>query len=55
MSQARVTSTTFEVLTKPEANGRVTTLAIEVLHSVQEGEPPPATAGRSRTVVIIIE
>jgi len=54
MSQARVTSTTFEVLTKPEANGRMSTLTLEVLHSVAEGEPPPPVGAARRIVVIVM-
>jgi len=54
MSQARVSSTAVEVLTKPEANGRLSTLALEVLHSVQEGEPPPPVAAGRRRIVLTI-
>jgi len=54
MSQARITSTTIEVLTKPEAIGRVSTLTVEVLHSVQEGEPPPPAAAGRRILVIVM-
>lgn len=57
MSQARVTITALEVLVAAEANAnaRISSLALEVLHSVQEGAPPPPLAsGRRRAVVIVM-
>jgi len=55
VSQARVTITALEVLVAAEANARISSLALEVLHSVQEGAPPPPLAsGRRRAVVIVM-
>ena len=54
MTQARVTTTALEVLVAAEANARISSLALEVVHSVQEGAPPPPPSGRRRAVVIVM-
>jgi hypothetical protein len=55
VTQARVTTTALEVLVEAEANARISSLALEVVHSVQEGAPtPPPPAGRRRAVVIVM-
>ena len=55
MSQARVTTTALEVLVEAEGNARISSLVLEVLHSVQEGAPPPPPpSGRRRAVVIVM-
>ena len=53
MTQARVTTTALEVLVEAEAPARVSSLMLEVLHSVQEAPPPPPS-GRRRAVVIVM-
>jgi hypothetical protein len=55
VTQARVTTTAFEVLVEAEANASISSLVLEVVHSVQEGAPPPPPpAGRRRAVVIVM-
>ena len=55
MTQARVTTTALEVLVEANSNARISSLALEVVHSVQEGAPPPPPpSGRRRAVVIVI-
>ena len=55
MTQARVTTTALEVVVEAEARARVSSLVLEVVHSVQEGAPPPPpSAGRRRAVVMVI-
>ncbi len=55
MTQARVTTTVLEVLVEAEADARISSLALEVVHSVQEGAPPPPSpSGRRRAVVIVM-
>ena len=55
MSQARVTSSVLEVLLEAEADARISSLVLEVVHSVQEGAPPaPPPSGRRRAVVIVL-
>lgn len=55
MTQARVTTTALEVLVEAEADARISSLAIEVVHSVQEGAPPPPPpSGRRRAMVIVM-
>ena len=54
MSQARVTTTALEVLVEAEGNARISSLVLEVLHSVAEGAPPPPPSGRRRVVVIVM-
>lgn len=54
MTQARVTTTALEVLVKAEADARISSLALEVVHSVQERAPAPPPSGRRRAVVIVI-
>ena len=54
MTQARVTATALEVLVEVNPNARIGSLALEVLHSVQEGAPPPPLSGRRRAVVIVM-
>ena len=55
MTQARVTTTALEVLVEANSNACISSLALEVLHSVQEGAPPPPLpSGRRRAVVIVI-
>lgn len=53
MTQARATTTALEVLVEADPNARNSSLAREVLHSVQEAPPPPP-AGRRRAVVIVM-
>ncbi len=53
MTQARVTSTTLEVLVEASPSARVAGTAREVVHSVQEAPPAP-TAGRRQAVVIVM-
>ena len=54
MTQARVTTTALEVLVEADPNARISSLALEVLHSVAEGAPPPPPSGRRRAVVIVM-
>ena len=54
MTQARVTNTALEVLVEAEGNARISSLVLEVLHSVTEGAPPPPPSGRRRAVVIVM-
>ena len=55
MTQARVTSTVLEVLVETNPSARISSLALEVVHSVQEGAPPPLpSSGRRRAVVIVM-
>ena len=54
MTQAGVTTTALEVLVAAEANARISSLALEVVHSVQEGAPSPPPSGRRRAVVIVM-
>jgi hypothetical protein len=55
VSQARVTTTALEVLLQTEASARISSLVLEVVHSVQEGAPPPPPpSGRRRAVVIVM-
>jgi hypothetical protein len=52
--QARVTSAVLEVLVEAEASARTSSLALEVLHSVQEGAPPPPPPSGLRRAVVIV-
>jgi hypothetical protein len=52
VTQARVTTTALEVLAQPDSGARISSLVLEVLHSVAEGAPPPS--GRRRAVVIVL-
>ena len=52
-TQARVTTTALEVLVAAHPNARISSLALEAVHSVQEAPPPPPS-GRRRTVVIVM-
>jgi hypothetical protein len=52
--EARATSTSLQVLVAAEAKARISSLAVEVVHSVQEGAPPPPPSGRRRAVVIVV-
>jgi hypothetical protein len=55
VTQARVTTTALEVLVEAAPSARISSLALEVVHSVQEEPPPPPPpAGRRRAVVIVI-
>jgi hypothetical protein len=54
VSQARVTTTALEVLVEANPNARISSLTLEVLHSVQEGAPAPPPSGRRRAVVIVM-
>ena len=55
VTQARATTTALEVLVEAEANARISSLALEVVNSVQEGSPPPPPpSGRRRAVVIVM-
>ena len=55
MTQARVTSAVLEVLVEADPSARISSLALEVVHSVQEGAPPtPTPSGRRRAVVIVM-
>jgi hypothetical protein len=54
VTQARVTTTALEVLVEAEASARISSLVLEVLHSVAEGAPPPPPSGRQRAVVIVM-
>ncbi len=53
MTQARVTTTALEVLVQPDPGARISSMALEVVHSVQEGTPP-LLSGRRRPVVIVM-
>ena len=55
MTQARATTTALEVLHQPDPEVRISSLVLEVLHSVQEGTPPPTTVRRRRPVVIVMD
>ena len=55
MTQARVTTIALEVLVEADPNARITSMALEVVHSVQEGAPPPPPpVGRRRAVVLVM-
>jgi len=55
VTQARVTTTALEVLVEADPNARISSLALEVLHSVAEGAPPPPPpSGRRRPVVFVM-
>jgi hypothetical protein len=55
MTQARVTNTVLEVVIEADSSARISSLALEVVHSVQEGAPPPPPPpGRRRAVVIVM-
>ena len=54
MTQARVTTTALQVLVEANPSARISSLVLEVVHSVQEGGSPPAPAGRRRAVVMVI-
>ena len=41
MIQARVTSITLEVVVEANPSARISSLVLEVVHSLQEGTPPP--------------
>ena len=54
MSQARVTSTALEVVVEAEASARLSSMVLEVAHSVAEGAPPPPPPSGGRRVVVIV-
>ena len=54
MTQARVTTTAFEVLAEANPSARISSLALEVVHSVQEGVPPPPPPSGGRRAVVIV-
>jgi hypothetical protein len=54
VTQARVTNTALEVLVEAEASARISSLVLEVVHSVAEGAPPPPPSARRRAVVIVM-
>jgi hypothetical protein len=55
VTQARVTITALEVLVEAKPSARISSLALEVVNSVQEGAPPPPPPlGRRRAVVIVM-
>jgi hypothetical protein len=54
VTQARVTTAALEVLVGANPSARISSLALEVMHSVHEGAPPPAPIGRRRAVVIVM-
>jgi hypothetical protein len=55
VTQARVTTAALEVLLQANPSARISSLALEVVHSVQEGAPPPPPpSGRRRVVVIVM-
>ena len=55
MTQARVTTTALEVLVEADPNARITSMVLEIVHSVQEAAPPPRPpVGRRRAVVIVM-
>jgi hypothetical protein len=55
VTQARVTITALEVLVEAEADARISSLALEVVHGAQEGAPPPPPpSGRRQAVVIVM-
>ncbi len=54
MTQARVTSTALEVLVEANPSARISSLALEVVHSVQEGAPPPPPPSGGRGAVVIV-
>ena len=54
MTQARVTCTALEVLVEADASTRISSLVLEVMHSVQEGAPPPPPPSGGRRPVVIV-
>ena len=54
MSQARVTTTALEVLIETNPSARISSLVLEVVHSVQEGAPPPPPPAGGRQAVVIV-
>jgi len=55
VTQARVTTTALEVLVEANPSARISSLVLEVAHSVAEGAPPPPPpSGRRRAVVFVM-
>ena len=55
MTQARVTSAALEVVVEADSDARISSMVLEMAHSVQEGAPPPPPpSGRQRAVVMVI-
>ena len=54
MTQARVTSTALEVLVEANSNARISSVVLELVHSVQTGVPAPPPSGRRWAVVIVM-
>ena len=54
MTQARVTSTAIEVLVEAIPSARISSVALELVHSVQTGVPEPPPSGRRWAVVIVM-
>ena len=54
MTQARVTTTALEVLVEANPRARISSLLVEVVHSVQEGAPPPPAPSERRRAVVIV-
>jgi len=50
-----VSNVVLEALVAVDASARISSLALEVIHSVQEGAPPPPPpSGRRRPAVIVM-
>ena len=54
MSQARVTTTAVEVVVEAEASAHISSVVLELVHSVQTGVPAPPPSGRRWAVVIVM-
>ena len=54
MTQARVTTTALEVLVEADSSARISSMVVEVVHSVQEGAPPPPPPSGGRRAVVIV-
>ena len=54
MTQARVTTTALEVVVEADSSARISSMVLEVAHSVAEGAPPPPPPSGRRGAVVIV-
>jgi hypothetical protein len=54
VSQARVTTTAPGMLVQPDPGAQVSSLVLEVVHSVQEEQPPPPVGAGWRPLVMVM-
>jgi hypothetical protein len=53
VTQTRHTCTTREVLVEANPDARISSLMVEVAHSVQEGVPPPSSGHRGAVATVL--